>query len=88
MITLSYWRGRVGPGVLREGKEIKIPLISQSTQRDPDLNLGSSNVPVQGTAVPPQSTSNVPVEGTSNVEGSFKVPVVKGSVEDMSSSGF
>ena len=67
-----------GPGALRDGEGIKIPLILQSTQGDSDLNLASSNVPVQGTAVPPQGTS--PVEGSSRP--------VKGSVEDMSSSGF
>jgi hypothetical protein len=65
-----------GPVVSGERSDIKIPLILQSTQNS-DLNLGSvsANVPVQ-------DSSNVPVQGSSNV------PPVKGSINDMSSSGY
>ena len=71
-----------GPGVLRgsvsSGEGIKIPLILQSTQGDSDLNLSLSNVPVPST---------YSVLGTSSVSAGLSNPV-KGSVEDMSSSGF
>jgi hypothetical protein len=65
-----------GPEVSGERPGIKIPLILHSTQNS-DLNLGSASA-----NVPVQDSSNVPVQGSSNV------PPVKGSINDMSSSGY
>ena len=75
---LDYFKlpGMTGPGPSRERPDFKISLTLQSTQ-DSNLNLGSvsANVPGQG-------PSNVPPQGPSNV------PPVKGSINDMSPSGY
>jgi len=73
-----------GPGPSRERPDFKISLTLQSTQ-DSNLNLGSvsANVPGQGPSnVPPHGPSNVPPQGPSSV------PPVKGSINDMSPSGY
>jgi hypothetical protein len=67
-----------GPSPRSERPVIKIPLILQSTQgggSDLNVDSGLSNLTVQG-------TYNLPTQS------SAKVPPVKGSVDDMSSTGF